>query len=88
MNDGYDLKLSLLIGVDDPVVLLMCLPEIEFRKLMNPVSHTLDDSVDLQIGVMLRITGDEVMERPQVPPRLSGSNNAHAPVANSLRMEA
>jgi hypothetical protein len=97
VNDGHDLKFSLLIGVDDPVILLMRLPEVEFRKLVNPVSqrwhfgnvfHTLDESLDLQIGLMLRITGDKLMNRPQVPPRLPGPDDAHASMANSLRMEA
>jgi hypothetical protein len=35
VNDGHNLELVSLMGVDDPIVFLMSFSEIEFRELMD-----------------------------------------------------
>jgi len=71
--------------------------QIRLRKLVNRVSHrwhvshplnTPNDSLNLQLRIMLRVPSDEVSDSPQVISTLLRPDNLHPGRTNSLTIEA
>ena len=75
MDDGHHLKLLILDAVDDSVAAFMNFTQAGLDEFMNGVTFgwharrmfdAVDQALDLQAGVMLGVTGDEVADGPQI----------------------
>ena len=73
VDDRDDLQQTFIQRINDAVALLMRLSQFQVGKLMNGMSshrpasdifHPLDEAFHLETGIVLRVTGDVVMDGP------------------------